>query len=731
MDNNNQTNQFGQDVNNQANQFSQDVNNQANQFSQDMNNQANQFSQDMNNQANQFSQDMNNQANQFGQSMNNQANQFGQFGQDPYAQANYAQPAFGQQPYNQPYSQPATAPVKKGGSKKAIIGIIIGLVVVAIAVCAIIFIPKLFNKPKDKVKDAFKNTGMVEKNALMENINKKGGTVILGATVDQISGKSYNNSGFKLVCGFDKATMNESISIYSIGGGNETELANAVTSNDTLYIALPDGLDGYVTLPTKDVADKIKNSPVFSELSSEIPNFDSLFTSASVSSVTSDDVASKALKKITDNAKYEKKGKISVDVNGQSVKATEYDVTYFKSDIQSAFEDIYKNSAAASGIDNAQYDQLKQGIGLVIGSDIVAKVYVKDDKVCKITVDGQGVMQYSLWLDIDENRVSGNFKFGAMGQNIEISLDINDLKTAPNGSIKASVINETLEAKFSTKADKTDSKAMYDVTFEILRASQPIAKFNVLFGLDTTLPTAATIDSSLPTYDILSMTKDEIMNMIQMNSSSLMKWVEKLSDNDLVKSLGSLTNSLDNIDYDELDKQTGDNTPDDTTTTATPIDATVENGPATLNGNSGDVTIDLTKDGYEKDFEGSSFIAYYGDSYNVYVDYRIESATSAKECANGLYAPSSNDYTEITPTEEKTELTFDIEGEEVCGYYLAYHSKYTDFDSENDMAYMKFAKQINDNECLIAEVTVYDMTKGNYTADMFADLLSKKFCTVK
>ncbi|MBP3621097.1 MAG: hypothetical protein J6J16_04995 [Lachnospiraceae bacterium] len=460
-------------------------------------------------------------------------------GQPPMG-APMGQPPMGMAPMGAPMGQPPAGKPKKQKAPKVkkpmtggkIAAIITGSVaLVAAIVCAIIFLPKLFKPAKDVVVEAFENTFTIsanseEKQTYMEEV----------VGISDISKAFYENGGelgmtFALESVMGEAApyimsigVNEKIdyasklvnvdATFDVDGTNVATM-NIIGDETNTYVELQDMIDGYFSLPNENMFIALENSPLGQEMGLYgMPQFtvDYFMTTAAATELDGNYV--EAVETLWDAVKVEKEGKAKIDVNGETVKATEYVVTIAKEDLQDSLESILdslltpeyiEETAAMSGMSSAELQSsvsmIKGMIPTLINKDFTAKVYVKDKKVVKITSDGKttlyGVsMSYDFFFDITDEAITSEFVIDLMGEKVVISLDVEDMDTAPTGSFVMSAGGEEVGIDFAWSNDITDSKetmkldmSMYMGSDDIMSAvaNADIDKTNDTFVIDVAM----------------------------------------------------------------------------------------------------------------------------------------------------------------------------------------------------------------------------------------------------
>ncbi len=461
--------------------------------------------------------------------------QYGQPQMQPGMQPQYGQPQMqpGMQPqYGQPQMQPGMQPqgkvkkqkapkVKKPLSNGKIAAIIGGSVaLVAAIVLGIIFIPKLFKPAKDVVVDAFENTfttsaNKEEKENYMQQVIgyddiydvlfETGGEQLLEVSLNSVNGEEVPYAlsfGTDTKLDYINKLVNASVN-FDIENKNVLDI-NLIGDENYTYLEVPNVIDGYFSLPNDNIFVELENSPLGSELDLYgMPEFDlDYFGTDSTTELNSGYVT--ALETLWDSVEVEKEGKAKVDVNGKTVKATEYVVTIGKKDLQDALTAIVNATltdeyiveyAEMSGMAvedvEATFESVKAMIPTIINKDLVAKVYVKDDKVVKITSEMEtniyGVtLGCDFFFDIDEEDVSGELAIEVMGETVAISFNVTDMKNAPKGSVILDVAGEEIEVNFAFLSDVSDTDDATNVDISVNYNSEEVATANFAMNVDKT-----------------------------------------------------------------------------------------------------------------------------------------------------------------------------------------------------------------------------------------------------
>ena len=426
----------------------------------------------------------------YGQPMQPDMNQMG-YGQP-------MQPDMNQMGYGQPMGMnpmPSTPPKKpkKPLGKGAIAGIISGSIVgVAAIVCGIIFIPKLFKSDREVVLEAVETTF---NSYSVENVNEdylgateiqkkmleKGGSseVVYNYTISD--GDVSMDLGVNAKSVIDKENKKLSSDAKITLGGEDLIAAEIYADDDYTYVSVPELIDAYFSLPNKDVLNQVMNSPLGDALKESMdsvptmPKID-LDYFAAVDADSKIQLEDNAMDTIWDKAEFEKQGKKSVAVNGESIKAVEYTVTWTKESLQEGVkalldeataavkdsEEIMKESGMSMDEFETSMEQVKAMIPSLINSDLTVKVYVKNKKAVKIlcedsvSIMGAVNFDYEFYIDAPSSDEFVNAaSIEAEGKKIGYLLELSDMKNSPDGTLELYADKDkfTLELTSDQKKD--------------------------------------------------------------------------------------------------------------------------------------------------------------------------------------------------------------------------------------------------------------------------------------
>ena len=391
----------------------------------------------------------------------------GNYGQQP-VQPNMAG-YYGQQPGT---PQPGTGngkkpkkPMTKGRLAAWIGG---GVAIIALVVCGVIFLPRIFKSDKEVVLDAIEETiesygsedainDLVGYDEIMKKYRENGGNKSFSMSIAPGEGSEYN-VGITIDGAIDQKKKKLSGTFTSNVGDSELVSADVYADEEKIYASVPELVDGYLAYSAKNPLGTIADSPIGDALgldAASFPNTDvELFASDNGGSGVAGGYVS-ALETIWDAAKFEKQGRAKITVNGETVTAKEYYVTWAKEDLQDAcvaaldgLAEAVKESGSSleeSGISEDDFDQYieqaKQLVPSIIKDDLQIKVYIKGKRAVKMTCKDQvnlmGMVKidYDFWLDAGENDLSGNLSFDVSGTSAGIKFESHDVKKNAHGTV--------------------------------------------------------------------------------------------------------------------------------------------------------------------------------------------------------------------------------------------------------------------------------------------------------
>ena len=650
--------------------------------------------------------------------------------------------------FNQPMNtmtQPDGKKAKKQkGPKKplsggAIAGIITACAaVVALVVCGIIFLPKVFKTPKEKVKDAFEKTFTKTDNTadFSKKYIEEGGETKISASVEQIEGQDVPaDFSIDVIYAPSNKLMNANVDL-NVSNDSILKL-NIVGTETNTYIYAPDLIDGYFMLPNDDFANKLANSELGQMMNidaSQLSNVNLDYFSAPTTVV---DESSDSVDDLWDKCEVEKDGKATVSVNGKSVKAKKYIVTIPKDVLLDEIE-----AAAGTALDQyaSQYglstSDLRTSISAVLGGDIVANVYVKDDKVVKVECKNEsGMVNYEIWLDYDSDEIAGEVKLSMMGEQISIKVDVKDPEGNPNGSVNVNYLGEIYDVNFDTTViDKNDEKGA-DINIEAKYNAETLFKGKVSFNQNLNNKSASDIDSSVKVYDVCAMSQQDLMTAVQENMYAINEWATRVSQNPILSGIfGGFAGDIGMDDYDDYDDDWDDTDDDDLDDADNDTD---DVGDMTLVDSNGiSVKILGCLDGLECDYSSEYSVDFRDNDYNISVEYELENSfwyDSSFDVANdSMYIPEDDEYSTYEFPEQELGASLDFEDTTI--YYSIVHTieTYKDGGWTSEYKRYKFVRDVADGVYLVADVYVYpDSDKWNASAEELAQVISSQYFSVQ
>ena len=659
------------------------------------------------------------------------SNQFAQINQQNMQQ-------FGGSQFNQPVNNvPQTGGKAKKAKKPkkplsggAIAGIITACAaVVALVVCGIIFLPKMFKSPKEKVKAAFEKTFDKSDEALEFNkkLLEEGGEIKVGFKTDEVGGQSFPAEfNLGMIYAPKDKLANSDVSIKL--SGDNILVIKLIGTEDETYISVPDLIKGYFALPNKDFGNAFANSPLGQAMGVDASQFQNVSFDYFNISLEQGSDSKTILDKIWDKSEVKKDGKKSVSVNGKTVKAKKYIVTIPKDaildELEATLNEYMGDYAAQYGLSTSD---LRTALSTVLGGDIVANVYVKDDKVVKIECKNEsGMINYNIWLDYDSDAITGEAVLSAMGEQISLKLDIKDPEGNPNGTLTLAAGGTSIVAKFdATVVDKSDEKSA-DINLEVAQDANVLFKGSVSVSENLKNKTASNIDSSEAVYDICIMTEEDFTTLIQDNMYAINEWVTKISQNEILSQIfGNYGGDI--IDYDDLDDDDDVDDNDDDDDDISEDDMTLE----TYNGDK--VTILGSLPGFECTYACDYFIDFGVKDYSASIEYEVLDDSwynSAEEVANDMYIPEDDDYSTYEIVEQEIATPLNFEDGTVYGSKVHYIQKNDDWSSE--AVNFMFVREIKQGLYIQVYVNVYpESDMFNSSMEDLVKVISSEYYTVE
>ncbi|MBO5509610.1 MAG: hypothetical protein J5962_04015 [Lachnospiraceae bacterium] len=368
-----------------------------------------------------------------------------------------------------------------------------------------------------------------------------------------------------------------------------------------------------------------------------------------------------------------------------------------------------------------------------IGDGKIVKMVAADE------VNIMGVkITYDCYIDISDD-LGGKFELNVMGEAVGVSFDIDDYKTAPNGEIRAYAADEEIKLTLASTATDDDKEKSLDLSMTLYEGRDELGILDMAYALNkgdnsiectfdltvdeetlsveakgqyvdivkgesyscrldeikvsfdgeqlakmsgsSTVSTAKEVpafDSSLPTYDLTTMTEADFENMILDNADNAAAWMQKLEDCGLAELLGL-------NEEEEIEEPVEDEGSDDMESVLTSY---------------GDTTIEILGclPGYEKTYGCEYFIDYDDPDGNVMIEYTCESDTTAE-----TYVAEYEFYDQESIIEQDTNLEVTLSD----GSVVKYTRVLVDYYGTEENSYI-FAKDVADGCVLVANVRVFN-----------------------
>ena len=554
--------------------------------------------------------------------------------------------------------------------------------------------------------------------------------------------------------------------------------ASMVVDETNTYFQLPDMINGYFSLPNENIFQELENSELGQAMGLEgmgMPEFNmadmyfNLATSTAATEINSEYVV--IIEELWDSIIYEKQGKAKIDVNGETVTATEYYITVPQKNMKDAIKDLWDVAVqeiasdpaalAELGMDAATFESAMGSYSSVftslIQNDLVIKVYVKDKKIVKIVCGDElslygATIGYDFSMDIDDENASGALNFDVMGETAGIKFDVENLDTAPSGKVTVFASGEVYDVNFKTTDNSSDSKDSYDVYCDVVYNGTTYVSADIkanmdkssnafdgtivldikdageikadfagglkdinkgvgytaeltkcdLFAdgekmmgmtaklkIDTSTHDAKGIDTSLPVYDVTTLTEADFDSIITENEALINEWLDANQD-----IFGSTTvEPTEPAEPEEPEEE----------------DMILEAGRTK-------VEILGCIDGFALDYVSDWYISFVTEEYS-YVEYSLYEGWTAEEVVNYIYVPEND-----VLAQETGGHTMEVDGETIYYSYVQYMSFDMTFSS-----YM-FAKEIGDGVVLCTSVGIYDDDEPvTYTKEMLAETITSKY----
>ena len=706
---------------------------------------------------------------------------------------------------NVPPQNPGKPPkVKKPMTKGKLAGIITaGIVAVAAVVCGVIFIPRFIKSDKEVVIDAFENTfasgnssdfmtDVIGIDDLREAIQTTGYTQSMEYSVNQVAGTDIDGLSISGNTAYDVANKLVNADVTVGFQDNDLFTASLTGDEDNTYLQLVDMIDGYLAIPN-DLS-KLQDAPLFegedmSAMPSTVINYFSAAEDEDTQALNANYV--NAVEKLWDSVSVEKQGNAKVNVNDKTVKAKEYYVTLAEEDLEAAASDMLDAASDIIlaepeaidelGMDEETFkqsmDQVKNMIPSLINGDLVVKVYVADKKVVKISASDKITvmyvdLEYNIYMDIDDNDISGKVSLGAMDQEVGFKFDINDIHGNTSGSFSVYAPDTSVELSFNTTDASSDSltdkkftaslkynsdelasvdgeytfdlnnyKAnlsldgnitdVGDIGFVVELSYTDITKgvgytmkldnMEVVYNdenvlsiagettVDTSSVSSTPIDSSLPVYDLSAISTDEFENMISDNSDNILTWLDNLINNS-----GAFGDALGEYITTMLygasydDGYGYDDYGDDYNDT----DTYTSDDMTLISGNT-QVEILGCIDGFTLDYACNYFVDYYTDNYSM-IEYILETDTTVEDVLAQLESLGYDG--------DISNQTLDVDGETL-------HYSMVLYDEAGDSKYYMIVKELSDGTYLAVKALIYS-EDSQYTVEQLAQALNSQYYNV-
>lgn len=380
-------------------------------------------------------------------------------------------------------------------------------------------------------------------------------------------------------------------------------------------------------------------------------------------------------------------------------------------------------------------------------------------------------MGYDFYLDMDDNNVSGAFKCSVMDEEVGVKFEAKDIHGNANGTIKVYMPGEAVDINFNTTISETDSSykinselsaayngsevatATYsydyiksDNTFsgQIICNIVDLGTIEVPFNgslkdvtkgesytkyidsIDVSIDgesilnvscegkisagsvSATDYDSSLPVYDLMTITDSDYENIMLDNADNLVNWLDNLYNN--TGAFGETIESLFELNDSEMGSDSGLDVGTDPETFS-------DEDMVLKDGNS-EVMILGSIDGFTIDYACAYFIDYLSENESM-IEYTLVSDSSIEEIMGYFNMPS--DDTEIYAEEENK--TISVDGEDIT-YSMVQYDSYG-----YKVSMYRMARQIDDGTYLIIDSLVND-DLDSYSVDQIAAALGNQYYSI-
>ena len=360
---------------------------------------------------------------------------------------------------------------------------------------------------------------------------------------------------------------------------------------------------------------------------------------------------------------------------------------------------------------------------------------------------------YDLFMDIDDKKMSGVFEISVMDESVGVKFNVDNLDTNPTGVMTLYAAGEVVDINFKVTDNSSDSKEACDVYFDVVYGgttyvtsdikvnydksantfdgsmvfditdagelqvdfagglkdinkgvgyTMELSKCDILadgtklmgmtakIKLDTSTHTATGIDTSLPVYDVTTMTEADFENILAENAALIEEWMNANPD---------LFSGYDEPVVEEPVEEPSANESD-----------------MILEGSGKSVEILGTIDGFRFDYATDWSIDYATEEYSA-LSYALYEGWTPEECVEFVYIPDEGVYTQETGGH-----TMEVDGETIYYSYVQY-----DYFGSTFSSYM-FAKDLGDGVVLTVSVGIYDDDEPiQYTKEMLAEAISTKY----
>ncbi len=388
-------------------------------------------------------------------------------------------------------------------------------------------------------------------------------------------------------------------------------------------------------------------------------------------------------------------------------------------------------------------------IKVYIADDEIVKIVCADE----LTIYGAEI-EYDIYMDIDDEKASGVIDFAVMGESVGLKFDADNIDENPTGKITLYAASEIIDVNFKITDNSTDSKescnvycdVVYngttyvtaDVTANVDEKNNTFdgnAKIDVMdegeieftfdgglkdinkgvaytvelsscelfvegtsvlnmtgyVKVDTSEHTASGIDTSIPVYDVTTMSETDLEDVLysEENQSLMESWMENY-----YAALG--------IDYTYEEPEVEE-----------PVVEEPEDSDMILDGFNMDVEILGTIDGFVCDMTSDDYIYFQTEEWS-YLEYTLYEDITPAEIVEFIYVPTEDVIT------QEIGQTMDLDGETIYYSYV----------QDNEFGYLysgyMFAKDLGDGTVLVVSAGIYD-EDDSYTKEQLAQALSTQY----